>query len=73
MRVVREKYDLGKSLEHFCREKGMSYYMLSEISRVPLTTIMHILHGTTKNPGFFTVLWICQALEISLSEFLEEA
>lgn len=43
--------------------------MLSYRSTVPLTTIMHILNGKTKNPGIFTIIKICNGLGITMTEF----
>jgi transcriptional regulator with XRE-family HTH domain len=47
----------------------MSYYMLAYRSTVPLTTIMHILNGKTRNPGIFTLIKICNGLDITIAEF----
>ena len=56
-------------IKDLCREKNMSYYMLSYRSTVPLTTLLHILDGSTKNPGIFTILKLCNGLGISIIEF----
>ena len=60
---------LAKRINSLCKKKGMSYYTLSYRSTVPLTTLLHILDGSTKNPGIFTVIKICEALNVSLTEF----
>ncbi|MBQ8626357.1 MAG: helix-turn-helix transcriptional regulator, partial [Agathobacter sp.] len=51
--------------------KGMSYYTLSYRSTVPLTTLLHILDGSTKNPGILTIIKLCDGLGISLQEFFD--
>lgn len=61
-----------KRLEILCRKKGVSYYRLAQKSTVPLTTILHILDSSTKNPGIVTVGKLCQGLEISISDFFNE-
>ena len=42
---------IGKKLEGICSDRGWSSYMLSGASGVPLTTVLHIVDGSTKNPG----------------------
>lgn len=58
-------------INELCREKNYSYYTLSYKSSVPLTTLMHIMDGTSKNPGIFTIIKICDGLEISLNDFFD--
>ena len=49
----------------------MSYYSLSYRSAVPLTTLMHIMDCSTRNPGIFTIMKICNGLNISVAEFFD--
>lgn len=63
---------IGERIESCCKEKKLSYYVLSRQAKVPLTTILHIVDGTTKNPGVFTVVKLYQALEIPLTELAKE-
>ena len=60
---------LVERIDELCKEKNYSYYALSYKSSVPLTTLIHIMDGTSKNPGVFTVIKICDGLGVSLSEF----
>lgn len=55
-------------LAEACIQQKISYYELSRQSGVPLTTVMHIVNGTTKNPGIYTVVKLCTVLDISLDE-----
>lgn len=71
MRNDRSQKILIKRIDDLCQEKGLSYYELSYRSTVPLTTITHIMDGSTKNPGFFTILKICDGLGVSLAEFAQ--
>ena len=66
---MNEQKLLSNRIKYYCREQKMSYYMLSYRSTVPLTTIMHILNGKTKNPGIFTIIKICNGLGITMTEF----
>lgn len=63
---------LVERIENLCKEKGISIYQLALETEIPMTTFMHIIDGTSKNPGIFTVMKICEGLEISLSEFFDD-
>lgn len=63
---------LTDRIRTLCEERNISYYSLAYKSRVPITTIMNIIHGTTKNPGIFTIIRICNGLDITIQELLEE-
>ena len=58
-------------INELCKNDGVTYYTLSYRSTIPLTTLMHIMDGTTKNPGIFTLMKICDGLGVSLSEFFD--
>lgn len=62
---------IGEKVAEFCRKRDLSCYELSRRCGVPLTTIMHIVEGTTKNPGIYTMVRICRELDIPLSECLD--
>lgn len=68
---MREQKLLAKRIKTLCEEKKMSYYLLSYKSTVPITTIMNIIHCTTKNPGIFTIIKLCDGLGITIQEFFE--
>ena len=36
-----------------------------------MTTLMHIINCSTKNPGIFTILKICNGLNITIKEFFD--
>lgn len=54
-----------------CDDRKLSYYQLAYESGVPLTTLLHIFNGPTKNPGVFTVAKLCGGLGISMSDFFD--
>lgn len=64
-----EQTILVNRLKQLCREKNLTYYQLSHKSTVPLTTLIHIINGSTKNPGIVTILKLCEGLDVTLSEF----
>ena len=63
---------LPELIKNLCDEKEMSYYNLASASGVPITTIMNIVHGITKNPGIFTILKLCDGLDISVHDLIEK-
>lgn len=62
---------LRARVDELCNETGVSYYTLSYRSLIPMTTLMHIADGTTKNPGIYTILKICEGFGITLKEFFD--
>lgn len=71
-RKEEQKNIIGEKLSRSCNDRGLSFYMLARNAGVPLTTLMHIIDGTTKNPGIYTVVRICNALDVSMDELFEE-
>ena len=68
---MREQKILAKRIEQLCQERRVSYYLLAYKSTVPITTIMNIVHCTTKNPGIFTLIKICDGLGITIQDFFD--
>lgn len=66
-----EQKILAARIEELCRKYGMSYYSLSYKSAVPMTTLMHIIDCTTKNPGVFTIAKICNGFDITMKDFFD--
>ncbi|MBQ2901173.1 MAG: helix-turn-helix transcriptional regulator [Agathobacter sp.] len=58
-------------IAQLCKEKGVSYYTLSYKATIPMTTLLHIMEGTTQNPGIFTIMKICDGLGVSMKEFFD--
>ena len=36
-----------------------------------MTTLMHIIDGSTKNPGLFTIIKICNGFNMTVKEFFD--
>ncbi len=66
-----EQKMLVNRIEFLCKEMDISYYTLAYRSTVPLTTIMHILDCSTKNPGIFTIAKLCNGFGITLMDFFD--
>ena len=62
---------LVERINNLCKEKRMTYYALSYASAVPMTTLMHIVDCSTKNPGIFTIIKICNGLDVTIQEFFD--
>ena len=62
---------LVERINYFCKEKRMSYYVLSYESAVPMTTLMHIIDKSTVNPGILTLGKLCEGFGITLKEFFD--
>lgn len=69
--MKHRKKILANRINELCKEQGISYYTLSYKSTVPLTTLLHIVDGSTQNPGIMTIIKICEGLDISLKEFFD--
>ncbi|NBH70589.1 XRE family transcriptional regulator [Clostridiaceae bacterium] len=69
--MKKEQELLSERIEYYCKDRRLSYYALANRAAVPLTTLMHIINCSTKNPGIFTILKICSGLEVSITEFFD--
>lgn len=58
-------------IKNICAQRGLSYYKLSEMSGINLSTIDNIIRGETKNPRIMTLHKIAIALNMTLSEFFD--
>lgn len=58
-------------INDLCKRQGISYYSLSYKSAVPLTTLLHIVDGSTKNPGIITIIKLCDGLGVSVKDFFD--
>ena len=68
---MTEQNKLTKRIQLLCQKQGISYYTLSYRSTVPMTTLMHILDGSTKNPGLFTIIKICNGFNMTVKDFFD--
>ena len=70
-RKMKAQDMLVERINNLCKEKRLSYYMLSYQSTVPLTTLMHIVDKSTSNPGIITISQICDGFGITMKEFFD--
>ena len=64
--------DLTDRINQLCNKNGYDYITLSRKSGIPLTTLLNIVKGNSKNPGVFTIAKLCQGFEITMAEFFME-
>ena len=69
--------ELGKAIAvriaYLCRKKSLSINKLSIQCGLRQSTVSNILNGTSKNPTITSIGKICYGLDISLSEFFDDA
>ena len=63
---------IAKRIEILCKEKGISVNKLATLSGLTQSTIDSILKGKSRNPRIATIRKLCDGLDISLTEFLED-
>lgn len=66
---MKQQEFLSNRIQYYCQKKKLTYYRLAYRSAVPLTTLLHIIDCSTKNPGIFTLIKICNGLGVSMTEF----
>ena len=63
---------IGKKLESILQEQGLSPNALSEISKVPATTIYSMINRDSTKADIDTLIRICKALDVSPEVFYSE-
>ena len=64
--------NFGKIIKYERKRWGMSQRRLARLSYATLEDIIEIESGKNKNPDFFLILKICDVLEISVYDLMEE-
>ena len=64
--------NMGKMLKQERKSWGMSKKRLSKLAFVDIYTIEDIENGLIKNPSFYDMLNICEALDTSVYFYLDE-
>lgn len=60
---------VANRIEYLCAQNKITINGLSYISGVPNSTIKGIFYERSRNPGISTIKKICDAFNITLSEF----
>ena len=69
--MSKENFNISERIDELCNEKGYDYQTLSKKSGVPLSTLLNIVKGNSKNPGIFTISKISTGFDIPLSLFFK--
>ena len=66
---MKEQMIVSERLKYVCQQEGLAYYEFAYNAAVPITTVMHIINCSTKNPGIFTIIKVCNGLNVTIQEF----
>ena len=61
----------AKRIDEYLFSKGISLYRLSRDSGIPIATLQNLYRGHTKSPTLAVVYKLCDALQITVQEFLD--
>lgn len=64
---------VAKRITQLCRERSVSVNKLSAMCGLRQSTVSNILNGNSKNPTITSIKKICDGVEISLSDFFNDA
>lgn len=62
---------ISRRILQLCNERGITVGKLCSTAGTTSSTIYEIMTGATKNPRVFTLKKLCDALDITLSEFFD--
>ena len=62
---------ISQRILQLCRERNITIGKLCSTAGTTASTVHDIVTGTTKNPRVFTLKKLCDALDITLSEFFD--
>lgn len=60
---------LGSRLKELCEAQNITYHELGQKIGMPGRRIYRMANGMVSNPGVFTMLAICNGLDVTLNEF----
>lgn len=63
--AVRER------ISELCKNRGLTFNALANVSGVHPSTVKGILNGASQNPGIVTIKKLCDGLDVTLPEFFD--
>ncbi len=63
---------LSKRILKLCEKNNITVNALATRAGMPRSTLKSIIYGKSKNTGIVTIQLICDALDISLSDFFAD-
>lgn len=58
-------------IEKICQERGITYNMLAQQAGISNSTLSYLLRGKSR-PNLHTVLQVCNALDVSIHDLIDE-
>lgn len=69
---MKIKEAVAQRIINLCKERNIAINALGNISGVNLSTIYSMLNTKSKNPGVVSLQKICDGLEISIRDFIND-
>ena len=66
---MNTKHAVAERIVALCAERNLTPNALATLAGIPPMTLYGILGEKSQNPGIVTIKKLCDALEITLSEF----
>lgn len=63
--------EVTKRLLELMDQKNLNMTRLARLAAVPPSTVKNIIYGVSKNTGVVTLKLLCDALDISITEFFD--
>ena len=63
---------VAKRIRELCKARGLTPNGLSNLAAVPQSTVKSILGGESKNPGTVTIKKLCDGMQISVTDFIDD-
>ena len=63
---------LRERITNLCKENNLTVNALAIKAGMPRSTLKSILYGDSKNTGIVTIQLICDALNITISDFFDD-
>ena len=61
----------AKRIDEYLFAKGISLYRLAQDSGIPIATLQNLYRGHTKSPTLALIYKLCDALQVTVQEFLD--
>ena len=63
--------EVTKRLLELMDQKNLNMTRLARLAAVPPSTVKNIIYGVSKNTGVVTLKLLCDAMDISITEFFD--
>ncbi len=63
---------IANRINNLCSQRGITVGKLCTMAGATQSTVNDIMNGVTKNAGVLTIKKLCDALEITLSQFFDD-